>query len=609
MGFVLIFAHAIIRHRLMDLRLVVHRGLTIAAAMTISLLPVAILLAVFWPQLADHLEPHELVLLLAAVGIVSLLIPVTRDAMGKLLDRYVYRAQADYQRTVRDASRVLTRVLDMDRLLAFVGGTVCRSTRAEGVGIYLRGETGFEAAAVEHHAPGAHFQTPALAPPRVIGQLAATRDLLITEEIPRGAVTPEAEALHAELTALNWALLLPVVAEESVIGVIVLGPKLSGDPYYPQDLDLLTTLANQAGVAIKNAQLYAEVVLANQHLENLVATIQSGVIAVDARGRVTMFNRAAEQLTGLAAGVARDEGVGRLPAALGALLTATLETGQGRTAADLALSDGTVTRSVIGVASPLRDRTGRVLGAVAAFSDLTAVKELEAERRRVERLAYFQVMAAGIAHEIKNPLVAIKTFAQLIPDRHDDPAFVGQFSRIVTREIGRMERVIDGIGMLARPNRPRHALDLRAPIGDAVEIVQPVFDEKGVGLQVTLGDDPCYVLGDHGELEQLFLNLLMNGHEAAPPGGRVVVCLAREGDAVAVEVADTGPGIPAEILERIFDPFFTTRPNGSGLGLAISSGIAGAHGGRLRAGNRPDGGATFTLELAVPDVAAAVNRA
>ncbi|MGH7392648.1 MAG: sensor histidine kinase, partial [Candidatus Rokuibacteriota bacterium] len=248
-----------------------------------------------------------------------------------------------------------------------------------------------------------------------------------------------------------------------------------------------------------------------------------------------------------------------------------------------------------------------VLGAVAVFSDLTPVKELEAERRRVERLAYFEILASSIAHEIKNPLVAIKTFAQLIPRRHTDEEFVDEFSRVVTREIGRMERLVERLRTLARPSdRPKQRVDLGGPLGDAVEFLRPVFDEKRIALTVSLGEPPRAVIGDAGELESLFLNLLMNAFEATPPGGTVAVHLAAGSGQFLVTVADSGPGIPPELVDHVFDPFITTKPRGSGLGLTICAGIAAAHRAKLRAANRPAGGALFTVEfpIAVPIEAA-----
>src|SRR5205823_514874 len=361
---------------------------------------------------------------------------------------------------------------------------------------------------------------------------------------------------------------LPVISDDGLIAFIAVGSKLSGDPFYSQDLDLLMTLANQAGIAIKNPRLYAQVVLANEYIENIVATIESGVVAITSAGRIAMFNRAAERLTGLAADEITGQTAARLAPCLSEPLRASAADGVARTLPEIELPGADRARPVMCTTSPLRDPDGIVLGAVAVFSDLTPLKELEIERRRAERLAYFEALASGIAHEIKNPLVAIKTFTQLLPRRAREPQFVDEFGRIVDR-----------LRTLAHPGRrPEYAVDVRAPLAEALEFMQATFDEKSVTIDASLGDTPCRVLGDHQNLEQLFLNLLMNAHEATPPGGALSIAVTREAEHVTVSVGDTGPGIAPELLEKIFEPFFTTKQRGSGLGLAISAGVAQAHG-------------------------------
>jgi PAS domain S-box-containing protein len=609
--FVVLIAHGIIRHRLMDVRVVVHRGLTFTLAVAVSLLPVGGLLALAWPRLTDHLSADEFVPLVVAIVVVGLLIPLTRDAAGRLLDRYVYRTRVNYQRTLREASGALTRVLDLEVLLQFVNHTVASSTNSEGAAVYLRGavpEVGapFRRAIAEKRHAQSQFDTPTEAPDEIIEALDQTRDLLLTDEIAHERPTSERERLHAALARLNWALVLPLVSEAHVIGAIVVGPKLAGDPFYPQDLDLLMTLANQAGVAVKNAQLYAQVLLAHQHLNNIVSTIESGVVAVDATGQVTLFNRAAEQLTGLAVARVRFQPLSVLPACVGGMLAETIMGGGARTQPEAQLSDGVTTRPIICATSPLHDQAGAVLGAVAVFSDLTPLKALEVERQRAERLAYFEMLASGIAHEIKNPLAAVKAFSQLMPRRRADDRFVAEFERVVGREIASIERLLDRLRTLSRPGeRPHHPIDLRAPVRDAVEAMRPVFAEKRVVLSVAIGDSPCTVLADHLELEQLFLNLLMNAHEVTAPEGMVRVEAATTADRVIVAVVDTGPGVPPELLERVFDPFFSTKERGTGLGLAICASIAQTHGARITVTNRDAGGAVFTVDfpLAIPEIA------
>src|SRR2546428_217043 len=596
--FVALVAHAIIRHRLMDLRLVIHRGLTLAIAVLVSLLPVAVFITFAWPRLSLYLEPHELVAALTAIALVSLLIPFIRDVAGRVLDRYVYRTHANYQHTVREASRALTRVLDLKALLPFLTDTVATSTRCEGVAIYLRDRHGLRRAAREPRPVEGHFEAPDQAPTRVVGALDSTRDLLVSEEVMRERPTEERRQLHHDLMRLNWSLVLPLISEDTVIGLIAVGPKLSGDPFYPQDLDLLMTLANQAGVAVKNAQLYARVVLANEYINSIVATIESGVVAIDATGQIELFNRAAAQLTGLATEQTLGQPVSILPPCLRDALVGSVAEGRALTQPEVDLSDGATTRPIICATSPLLDPAGTVLGAVAVFSDLTQLKELQEGRRRAERLSYFEMLASGIAHEIKNPLVAIKTFAQLLPRRHTDAQFVEEFGRIAAREILRIERLLERLRTLSRPSdRPRHPPDLRIPVTEAAETMRAAFEEKNIAAAVTIPPTPSLIRGDHAELGQLFLNLLMNAHEATPPRGSLRVEVAVTETHVSVAVVDAGPGVPTELLDRVFEPFFTTKQRGSGLGLAVFAAIAQTHDAKLKVANQPGGGAVFSVEF------------
>ncbi|PYN29295.1 MAG: hypothetical protein DMD76_01600 [Candidatus Rokuibacteriota bacterium] len=607
LSFVLIIGHALIRHRITDLRLVLHSGLTLAIATIVSSIPCVVLLLFFGPRLFGHLSFAELAFALVTIGLVIIIVPPTRDIARRLLDRYVYRTRANYQRTVREASKMLTRVLDLKRLLPFISKTVVEATGVEGVVIYLQDEDGFRRAMAQRRNEASDFQAPEAAPASAIAALARVQEPLVADEVARQIVTDADRMLNDDLAATNWALLLPVISDDGLIAFIAVGSKLSGDPFYSQDLDLLMTLANQAGIAIKNARLYAQVVLANEYIENIVATIESGVVAINSAGRIAMFNRAAERLTGLATDDIKGQTAARLASCLSEPLLASAADGVARTLPEIELPGADRARPVMCTTSALRDPDGIVLGAVAVFSDLTPLKELEVERRRAERLAYFEVLASGIAHEIKNPLVAIKTFTQLLPRRSSEPQFVGEFGRIVGREIHRMERVVDRLRTLAHPGRrPEHVVDVRAPLAEALEFMQATFDEKGVTIGASLGDAPYRVLGDHQNLEQLFLNLLMNAHEATAPGGALSVGVTRDGEHVTVTVADTGPGIAPELLEKIFEPFFTTKQRGSGLGLAISAGVAQAHGARLRAANRPGGGAIFSVEFPLAPVSAPV---
>jgi PAS domain S-box-containing protein len=596
-GVVLIalIAHTIIRHRLMNLRLVIHRGLTVTVAAVVVLVPVGALVLLVWPRVAERLDVREHVVVIGAVIAVGLISPFARDAVAALLDRYVYRTHASYQRTVREASASLTRVLNMTELVAVVTTTLRTTVAPEGLAIYLPSPSRLCRMACSKGLETNRFEAPDELAADIARRLVRTNDAIAIDHLSDGDADRE---LIARMHALNWSVVLPLFAENALIGTIAIGPKLSGDPFYREDLNLLMTLANQAGVALKNAQRYGEVVVAHEYVARIVASISSGVVAVNPVGQITLFNDAAAQLTGRDAADVRQRFAAALPKPLSEGLNTALHKGEVVKVPEVELAQGSEIRPVILTTSPILDQSGAIMGAVAVFSDLTPLKELELERQKAERLAYFEMLASGVAHEIKNPLVAIKTFAQLLPRRQDDPQFIDEFGRISSREIGRIERLLDRLRTFAQPSeRPHVRIDLRGAIAEAIEVLEPTFAEKGVRLDVDLPDEPVVVVADHDGLKQLALNLLINAHEATPTSGTVVAAVRRQADQALLTVADTGDGIAPEMLDRIFEPFVTTRPWGTGLGLAISAGMAAMHGGTLRASNVAAGGAQFTLSL------------
>jgi signal transduction histidine kinase len=607
-GVVLIalIAHTIIRHRLMNLRLFIHRGLTVAVAAVVVLVPVGALILLVWPRLAVRLEVGEQAVLIGAVVAVGLISPFARDAAAKLLDRYVYRTHASYQRTVREASAVLTRVLNMGELLGVLTTTLRDTIAPEGLAIYVSAGSRLCRMASGRSLENSRFNYPDELAPIIASRLARTKDAIAIDHVAALSDDPNRD-VYAHMQQLDWSVVLPLFAENALIGTIAIGPKLSGDPFYREDLNLLMTLANQAGVALKNAQRYSEVVIAHEYVARIVASISSGVVAVNPIGQITLFNGAAAQLTGLDPADVDRRFSAALPKPLSEGLNTALHKGETVKVAEVELRQGSASRPVILTTTPILDQSGAIMGAVAVFSDLAPFKELELERQKAERLAYFEMLASGVAHEIKNPLVAIKTFAQLLPRRQDDPQFIDEFGRISSREIGRIERLLDRLRTLAKPSeRPHVRIDLRAPLGEAVEVMEPTFAEKGIRLVVSVPDDAVHVVADHDGLKQLALNLLMNAYEATPASGTVVATIQRESDEVSVSVVDTGDGVAPELLERIFEPFVTTKPWGTGLGLAISAGMAAMHGGTLRAANAPGGGAQFTLSLPLAPAAATV---
>lgn len=600
-------AHAIIRHRLMDIRVVVRKGVVYTVSFAVAGIILTGLIVssnLLFPEERWRLS-REIFLGL----VIAALFHPLKHRIQNTFDHYLYRASYDYQRTIREASRELTTMLDLESLLAYVTDVIARTVHPEMVSIYLRDRQGSD----YRQTLTRHFAESSIAEqPDTIGQdsliptlLRSQRTHLLRDDLRRRDLDQETRAALEELAKLGGDLALPLLKEGQVAGFVLLGPKRSGDPYFDEDIDLLSTLTSQAAIAVTNAQLYVEVVLINEYVQNILKTMESGVIAASVEGKVTLFNPEAERLTGLAAPEVRSASLDRLPSALGDLVRVTLADGVPRLQVERALA-GVEGREVPVVCSTssFTDAQGRTLGAVLVFSDLTRIKELESEKRRAERLASFEAMTRGIAHEIKNPLVAIRTFAHLLPNKFADKDFRENFSRVAVREIERISGLVERLRVLAAPSRGLQPVDLREPIEETLELLHAELEERRMSVTRLYDEVVPAILGDHAPLKQLFLNLFLNAIEAMEPGGALTIRLKTqrraETSTLLVEVTDTGCGIPETLLDKIFDPFFSTKPRGTGLGLAICRGIADAHRATIRAENTPGApGATITLAFPV----------
>lgn len=233
------------------------------------------------------------------------------------------------------------------------------------------------------------------------------------------------------------------------------------------------------------------------------------------------------------------------------------------------------------------------------------MEDLDQARRQAmlaERLAAVGELAAGIAHELRNPLTSVKLLIQTAAQRHPPAALAGKQLQVVQQEIGRMEATIQGLLDFARPPElHRVAHDLRCTIQRALNLVSGRADQQHIQVIEQMPEKPIVVDGDPEQLHQIFVNLLLNGIEAMPRGGTLTItaqpCAGKGHPVARVYIADSGEGVPASIRDRLFEPFASGKEHGTGLGLAISHRIAKEHGGLLSASNQAEGGAVFTLEL------------
>ena len=596
-------AHAIIRHRLMDIRVVIRRGFVYLVTFSTSAAMFVVLL--FGTNSVLPLEQGFSLKEMLLALIVAVLFQSVKSQVQRLFDRYLYREPYDYARTLREASQELATTIDLQVLLGHVGKVLTSTLRPESIAIYLYDDEDQQFCLTWQ--PGSLPLPGEILPTEpIIQRLVAHRRSVFRDENANRLSSGNGPLL-ANLQQLHAEVVVPLIEEGEAIGFIALGVKRSGDPYFSNDADLLTTLANQAAVAVRNAQTHARVVQVNEEMQKVLETIESGVVAVGPRGRITLFNRAAERFTGVPAQEVRGKGPDQLPAPLGPLLKSTAADGQPRSQDEFSLPDAAGQVIPLECSTfPLRGPNGSILGAVAVLVDMSRLKELEQEKRRAERLASIEAIASGLIHEIRNPLVGIKTYAQLLPSRGTNEEFRDMFSRTAGREIGRIDDLLSRFRTMSRASHHRmDMVDVSGAVRDTLETLHAEMEDRQIRLRLVGEATRRPVLGNASQLQQLFLNLCLNAIQAMEPGGELTVRVADlsegGGNTLLVEVADSGPGIADELIATIFDPFVTTKPHGTGLGLAICRSIADAHHARLTVRNnigRP--GCTFTVEFPVP---------
>ncbi|MEY2492507.1 MAG: two-component system, NtrC family, sensor histidine kinase AtoS [Verrucomicrobiota bacterium] len=404
-----------------------------------------------------------------------------------------------------------------------------------------------------------------------------------------GQVTDQTQRLllRRALDAFGAEVIVPLYARGRIIGWLFFGYRVTGLPFDYTDLEGLTILAEHVSTVLENALLYEEVTVQKTLAETLLKSIPPGIVAIDEEGIVRWFNPPAENILG----VKTDEVLNRAVEAAGSKLAMMLRETLDATATlpSRQWIDPNTHRSLSVETRRLLDhRTS--LGAVAVIHDLTAEQNLRQKQDLVDRAAFWTDLAASMSHEIRNPLVAIKTFAQLLPERFEDPDFRKDFNQIVVQEVDRLDKIITQINSFAHPAELNmKPLDIRASVKRGVELARTRFSANGgVAIETQLPSDLPTVLGDENALAEAVAHLVANAAEAVTEQKKPRIVLSakpiRQGNrpsAVLVTVQDNGRGIDPEMREKVFSPFCTTKARGMGLGLPIVKRTVFDHNGRV----------------------------
>jgi two-component system, NtrC family, sensor kinase len=494
--YTLIFAYAMVRYRLLDIEIVLKKSLIYALLLLLLLLPCYF--AVLWGQQAafgtvNYTFSLFTLLLFIMVGF---LFPKLRFRTKEALERVLFQKRIDYRETLVRSSKDMVSIVDLENLSNSLVKTVSRALGTETASLYLLDEAKgvYNLKANIGREKELYPKALPLRSDPLIQRLKGSQEGIVREELEMARDEMSGLQVAEKMSELEAEISVPITSKEKLIGILNLGHKERKEIYSNEDLELLSTLANQAAIAIENARLY----------ENL--------------------------------------------------------------------------------------------------------KQSQDTLRRADRLSSLGLLTAGLAHEIRNPLVAIRTFTQLLPERYDDAEFREGFQGLALKEVDRICGLINDLLSFARPSRPNVAEESMNDVVDGIaRILETEAKEKGVGITRDFALNLPRVWIDREQMKQVFMNLILNAIQAMGEGGLISIATrltsrndpGHTGEFLQVEIRDTGVGIPPENLDHIFDPFFTSKEEGSGLGLSISHQIVQEHGGYVTVESKVGVGTTFFINLPI----------
>ncbi len=655
------WAYAILRYRLMDVDIIFQQGYVYMLS-TLAVLGAVSMLVYTLVQRGDGLGPTTVIML---VLVAAFSFEPLRGYIQKRFDRYVfYKDRWDYRQTLIGFARELSTEMDLDRTLASVGERLIDTLSIRQVAFFLASESnpnGFTLHSL-YTSQGAG-ELPDEALDLSFLELTPTTPYLFFERTGRtlgAGARDKSTSVRATIARLDLTYYIPCTYRGRTLAWFGLSRTAAGDFLSSDDIDLLSTLSGYVGMAVENAGLYRSLADKMQQYErlkefseNIVESINVGVLAAGLNDRVESWNSQMERLTG----IPRHDALGRplselFPVELAShfeVLQGSLEVHQlykiplrpldavqagrnGEAAHSLAANgngngapgavvqvipeeDAPVPREesrrtvTVNVAiAPLVARDGSCIGRLVILDDITEREELERKLVQADKLSSIGLLAAGVAHEVNTPLAVISTYAQMLAKQVAGDEQKSKLLDKIARQTFRASEIVNSLLNFSRTSSTAFEdIDLNRVVRETLTLLEHQFQKAQIIVETDLEDTLPLIRGNAGKLQQVFLNLFINARDAMESGGALKVRTRPDAVGVQVQVMDSGPGIPRENLARIFDPFFTTKGarKGTGLGLSVSYGIVEEHGGVIEVESKPGEGTVFRLEF--PAVRKTVN--
>jgi len=617
-------AYAMVRYQLLDIWHVISRT-SLYAVMTaaVILIFLGVVSGVHYAFSAPG-QPADILTTTFAALIVVLLIQPLKERVQLRIDRLVLHRRYDSEALLERISQRCARFVQLPELLEGVARELQQTIGLQPVRVLLVADNN-GTVVTEFCTEGDTTDTGTRYPnlETMMGHIEESNEPLVLGELMHARATPERMRMAEELTELGAQVLVPLKTKLNTVGLLVLGEKNTRDIYTQEDLRVLGSLATPLATTIENTRLYTKLGELNLHLERILSSMRGGVVAVDPEGKITTINHEARSILGeLAVGATLDT----LEPRVAQLLRRTLKEHRNIRDYETVITSADGTGMPVALASAhLSTPEKKSAGAMVLIYNMTQIKRLESNVQRADRLTSIGTMAAGMAHEIKNPLQSIKTFSQLLLARFDDPDFRKTFTEVVPPEVQRIDTIVSRLLDFARPKpvcfMPQN---LQEVIQDVLALLENQLRKAAIDVVIQFPAEAKPITGDDQQLHQVFLNLLLNAIDAMTHSPRrelhIQVLYERahitrhlqppmlDVPCARVLVSDTGCGMSEEDIRQLFTPFFTTKDHGTGLGLSVVHGIISEHGGEIEVTSTPNSGTTFCVTFPLSDTAAVAER-
>jgi two-component system NtrC family sensor kinase len=617
----LTFGNSVVRYRLMDVDIVVRRAAvysltTVLIALMIgTVVYVAGVYAFGGDAGSDRAITLRVLVSVLAMSVIVMMAAPLKNFLQERIDRIFYGESYDLRRGLLDFGRTLSATTALEPLLDALVSRLHEVLGVERVAIFIEDA---RAAGGYRVARSAGLSNDVIVP-------ADFREMIRARSAATGIVRADDIDLAPETSGFVRRALhyyVPCVVRGRMVAVIGLGRSTGGALLSSEDLEILRTISGYVAVAIENSLLYqeqseraAELEALKDFNESIVESINTGLLAVDAEGRVTGCNSSLEQVLG----VGRDEAVGLPVEELFAEdFAETLSQVLGERGWRLDEQRSiyklhTATRLgrplILNIAlAPLRRaESGEATGALVVLEDVTSRVRLEEQLQQREKLSSIGLLAAGVAHEINTPLTGVSSYTQMLLGMFATHDPKHKLLEKINRQTERATGIVNNLLNFSRVGGVTEfgEVDVNHVLEDTLQLLEPQMRHAQINVVRDFDADLPRAHGNAGKLQQVFTNLLLNARDALPDGGTITLrTRAEESDAVTVYVADDGIGIAPENVARIYDPFFTTKGvgRGTGLGLAVTYGIVQEHSGHIAVESAPGRGTTF--RITVPTVQA-----